>query len=351
MRKLYFYGILFILAFGLSCGESKNKDIPSPKLKVLIIDGQNNHYIWPKTSMIMGSYLEQTGLFDVKTTHMDTIWLGIKYNPNRSGTLTKYIHEFPLDSSKHVISAQPTKNSNFNIDFSNYDLIVSNLGLMVADWPDRTKRNFEKYINEGGGLVVVHAANNSWGNWEEYNKMIGLGAWDGRDSISGPYVFYNSDREIEKDHSKGVAGSHGLEHEYTITSRAPEHPIMKGLPLTWIHAKDELYDRMRGPFENATILATAYSDSEKNQQPWEPAMKGTGWNVPTLMAINYGKGRIFHTTLGHFDYSMECVGFMTTFQRGSEWAATGKVNQDIPDDFPSKDKSTSRIWTKKVGDK
>jgi type 1 glutamine amidotransferase len=62
------------------------------------------------------------------------------------------------------------------------------------------------------------------------------------------------------------------------------------------------------------------------------------------MAINYGKGRIFHTTLGHFDYAMECVGFITTFQRGAEWAATGEVTQAIPDDFPSADQSSSRSW-------
>ena len=100
---------------------------------------------------------------------------------------------------------------------------------------------------------------------------------------------------------------------------------------------------MRGPFENATILATAYSDVEKNEQAWEPILKGSGWNVPMLMAINYGQGSIFHSTLGHFDYSMECVGFITTLQRGAEWAATGEVSQEVPDDFPSMEKTSSRV--------
>ena len=71
-------------------------------------------------------------------------------------------------------------------------------------------------------------------------------------------------------------------------------------------------------------------------------MKGSGWNVPMLMAINYGQGRIFHSTLGHFDYSMECVGFITSFQRGAEWAATGAVTQEVPDYFPSQEKTSSR---------
>jgi len=347
MKKIKIYWLLSILIIAASCSKIDTKKVSNAKLKVLILDGQNNHYIWPKSTRIMMDYLEQTDLFDIDINRTDTIWLGFKYNANRPGTLKKYINEFPLDSSKHIISNEPLKFSNFDIDFNKYDLIVSNLGAMTAEWPDTTKRKFENYMKEGGGLVVVHAANNAWGNWNEYNKMIGLGAWGGRDSISGPYVFYNDDGKIQKDYSEGIGGSHGIEHEYMISSRAPEHPIMKGLPLSWLHAKDELYDRMRGPFENATILATSYSDIEKNEQSWKPKLKGSGWNVPMLMAINYGKGRIFHTTLGHFDYSMECVGFMTTLQRGAEWAATGEVTQKIPDDFPTKNKSVSRIWKEK----
>jgi type 1 glutamine amidotransferase len=61
-----------------------------------------------------------------------------------------------------------------------------------------------------------------------------------------------------------------------------------------------------------------------------------------LMVLDYGKGRIFHTTLGHDDYSIESVGFIISFLRGTEWAATGKVTIPIPDDYPSAEESTSR---------
>ena len=97
-----------------------------------------------------------------------------------------------------------------------------------------------------------------------------------------------------------------------------------------MHAKDELYSNLRGPAKNLTVLATAYAD---------PANKGTGEHEPILFTVNYGKGRTFHTVLGHvkgkFVSSVECVGFITTFQRGAEWAATGKVTQEIPADFPT----------------
>ena len=43
---------------------------------------------------------------------------------------------------------------------------------------------------------------------------------------------------------------------------------------------------------------------------------------------------MFHTPMGHADYSMACQGFYTVLQRGTEWAATGEVTVDWPDNFP-----------------
>ena len=100
-----------------------------------------------------------------------------------------------------------------------------------------------------------------------------------------------------------------------------------------MHTADELYSRMRGPGENMDVLATAYSD---------PGNKGTGHDEPMLLALHYGQGRIFHTTLGHDAAAMECVGFIATFARGAEWAATGKVTQKVPADFPTSKKTSSR---------
>lgn len=344
--KLPFIIAAVLLAAACSSGDQNQSEetAPASKIKAVILDGQNNHYVWPKTTMMMQDYLEQTGLFEVDIYRMDSVWLGIKYNQSRPEPYTSFLKTFPLDSSTYGTSRKPIKTSRFSMDFSQYDLVVSNLGENSAPWPEETQRSFEEYMNGGGGLVVVHAANNAWGNWTEYNRMIGLGAWGGRDSSTGPYVYYNEAGELEKDASAGICGSHGAEYEFVITTRAPEHPIMEGVPAEWLHTTDELYERMRGPFEDATILATAYADVEKNAPPWNPDVKGMGEHVPMLMAIDYGQGHVFHTTLGHFDYSMECAGFITTLQRGAEWAATGEVTQSIPDDFPSADQTSSRAW-------
>jgi type 1 glutamine amidotransferase len=115
--------------------------------------------------------------------------------------------------------------------------------------------------------------------------------------------------------------------------RELEHPITKGMPEQWLHAQDECYDRLRGPAENMTILATAYSAEE---------FKGTQRHEPMLMVIDFGEGRIFHTTLGHEDYSFEGVGFIVSLLRGCEWAATGEVTIPIPDDFPTAENATTR---------
>jgi type 1 glutamine amidotransferase len=102
-----------------------------------------------------------------------------------------------------------------------------------------------------------------------------------------------------------------------------------------MHAADELYSKMRGPGENMTVLATAFSD---------PANRGTGHDEPMLMTLSFGKGRIFHTTMGHDPEAMSCVGFITTLLRGTEWAATGKVTQKVPADFPTADKVSTRTF-------
>ena len=115
--------------------------------------------------------------------------------------------------------------------------------------------------------------------------------------------------------------------------RVKDHPITKGLPDFWLHSKDECYSQLRGPGENMTILATA-ADT--------PELQKEGRNEPILMTIDYGKGRVFHTTLGHDTEAFEGVGFITTFLRGSEWAATGDVTQKIPKDFPAKNKAEGR---------
>ena len=263
------------------------------ELKALIIEGQNNHGNWPQTSQMMKSYLEETGHFDVEI----------------------------------VRTAPKGTDPTFKPDFSKYNVVISNYN--GAAWPAETQQAFVKYVKTGGGFVVIHAANNSFGDWAEYNEIIGLGGWGGRNEKSGPYVYYTDDGKLKRDESAGRGGSHGAQHEFTVVVRNAEHPVTKGMPSSWLHMKDELYDSLRGPAENINILATAYSPGTKRHEPM-------------IFTVEYGKGRVFHTPMGHGNDSQSCVGYITTLQRGAEWAATGKVMTEIPKDFPTADATSSR---------
>lgn len=136
--------------------------------------------------------------------------------------------------------------------------------------------------------------------------------------------------KLQKDNSAGIGGSHGEQHVYVLCSRKPDHPITHGLPNYWMHIHDELYDRMRDPANIKDVLFTAFSDESTG---------GSGREEPLIFTVEYGKGRIFHTMLGHAGESlkdnkaMQCTGFQITLLRGAEWAATGKVTQKVPMDF------------------
>ncbi len=262
-------------------------------IQVLLIDGQaaGVYHQWKLTTPVLKKELEDTGLFTVT------------------------VATSPESPSGDF--------SNFHPDFTKYKVIVSNID--SPDWPADLKTQFEQFISNGGGLVIVHAADNAFPNWTAFNQMAGIGGWRQRDEKAGPF-WYFQDGKLVSDPTPGSAGQHGLRLPYRVDTRAPQHPIMKGLPTAWMHYADELYGKMRGPGQNMTVLATAHSD---------PANRGTGHDEPMLIALSFGKGRIFHTLMGHDVAALSCVGFMTTFQRGTEWAATGKVTQKIPTTFPT----------------
>jgi type 1 glutamine amidotransferase/uncharacterized protein GlcG (DUF336 family) len=297
MKRAFFVVLLAILSTTALCAAPFP---PNAKpIRVLLLDGESGgpYHDWQLTSAVMKKEIEDAGIFHVTVA-----------------TSPRFGEDF----------------SNFKPDFSSYQVIVLNYD--APDWPADLREQFEQYVKNGGGLVVVHAADNAFPNWQAFNEMIGIGGWRGRSEKSGP-LWYFKDGKLLSDNSPGSAGSHGNRLPFQVETRAPEHPIMKGLPQVWMHAPDELYATLRGPGQNMTVLATAHSD---------PNNHGTGHDEPILMVLKYGKGRIFHTTMGHDVTALSGVGFITTFQRGTEWAATGRVTQKIPADFPTADSVSYR---------
>ncbi len=270
-------------------------------LETLILTGINGAHWWQGSSDALKEILENSGLFRCDIA---------------------------------VMNGSPDAVAPDSLDFSKYALVVSNH--VPGDWPDRAKMNLENYVKNGGGLVLLHGATLAFAKWPEYNRMMGLGAWMNRNEKDGPYVYWK-DGAFVRDETPGWAGYHGRQHAFTVVHRKPEHPILKGLPVEWLHFKDELYGKMRGPAENMEILATAYDDPDENF-----GLGGSDRHEPVLWTVRYGEGRVFVDVMGHAGddvpaiYALECTGFQVTFLRGCEWAATGGVTQAIPEDFPTK---------------
>lgn len=267
------------------------------KIRVVLIDGQNNHK-WEATSPFMKKVLEDTGRFSVD------------------------VSTFIDPKNKRY---EGLKIVNFPPDLSKYDVIVSNYN--GNSWPKDFNDQFDEAVKSGKiGLVIVHAANNSFGGWKEYNQMIGLG-W--RNKKFGDRIKVDeSGKEIRVPAGEDLDTGHRYSGPFTIVVRDDSHPVTKGMPREWLHANDELYDNLRGPAQNMHILATAIA----------PKGKGTGVHEPMIFTISYGKGRVFHTPMGHDLNGMRCVGFVATLLRGTEWAATGSVTLPLPSDFPTPDK-------------
>ena len=227
-------------------------------IKTLLMTGANNHD-WRRSAPFMKKMLEDTGLFEV-----DMIT-----DPG----------EFLKDAAK----------------LKPYALLL--LDFNGPDWDDDAKANFTAAVEGGIGLASIHASNNAFIGWKEFESMIGL-LW--RDGCT-----------------------HGNYHEFKVAVRTGSHPITVGMGDFMI--RDELYAGLVNPqgvpFQ---VLATAYSIPEQN---------GSGKDEPAAIALNYGKGRVFQSILGHAARGIagdplptfENGDFQRLLIRGCEWAATGSV--------------------------
>jgi len=271
-----------------------------PKIRVLIVDGINNHD-WKTATHGLTEILTRTGLFtvDVSTT------------PPREAPSSAW------DTWRPV--------------FAKYQVVVNNFNggdsLKGVQWPAPVEASLESYVVAGGGLVSYHAANNAFTPWPAYNQMIGLG-W--RPASFGTGIAIADDGSVVYiPQGTGHGPGHPANLDFQIHVRDTHHPIAQGMPPVWIHPFEQLTHGQHGPAEGLTILTYAHSPL-------------TNQNEPMDWVRDYGYGRVYTTMLGHTWAgdpcpNLDCVGFQTLLARGVQWAATGRVSIPIPLDFPSPD--------------
>lgn len=286
-------------------------------IKVLIVDGQNNHNYKAMTPF-MKAQLEKAGYA-----------VEVSTSPPRAAGAAKNETPEQKDAREKKNAGLKEEWEKWRPRFTDYKVVISNYN--GEKWPDDVSKAFESFVSGGGGFLCIHAANNSFEGWKEYDRMIGLG-WRG--AKYGDRVFYNDAGELQRAKAgEGPGAGHGQQHEFKVLIRDAGHPITMGFPLEWKHTQDELYHGQRGPAENMRILASAFNDKAKG---------GTGVHEPMVWVIPYGKGQVVTNVLGHENgKSLQCAGFVALVNRSVEWLATGRVTTPVPADFPTVDKTSS----------
>jgi uncharacterized protein len=251
-------------------------------IRVLIVDGQNNHD-WRATTPAMRKMLEEAG-FSVAVA---------------------------------TVPPEGPERERYAPSLDDYDVVLGNftdIGGRPA--PRRFFDNLAEWVAAGGGFVPVHAATAGMEHLPKYVRMVGLG-W-GSPQRGDRLVVDDAGQVIRTPPGEGRGTGHGSLSPIDVTLWA-EHPVLEGLPRTW-HLRDELWFAARGPAEQLTVLATGYSpQTEKNE--------------PILWTVDYGEGRVFVKLLGHDTNTMQDSFFRTTLLRGCQWAATGEVTLPIPPDM------------------
>ncbi|MCK0157292.1 ThuA domain-containing protein [Cellulophaga sp. F20128] len=277
----------------------KVRDIVAPKkISVLIVDGLSNHQ-WETNTKYLQQILEATGKFNVSVSTC----------PNQQ--------------------KNPNDWENWNPDFKKYSVVIQTYNNIFKEndlqWPVHIKRSFEKYVDEGGGVYIYHSASNAFKGWAAYNEMIGLG-WRNKDS--GLAVTINDKEELEIiPKGEGENSGHGPRTDPLIT-RIGDHPIHIGMPKTWKAADVEIYKYLRGTTKNLEVISYA-----KDQK--------TALNFPMEWTVNYGKGKVYCSTYGHFwknqDWppSMRCVAFQHSMVRALQWLSGTEVENFVEADFPT----------------
>lgn len=105
---------------------------------------------------------------------------------------------------------------------------------------------------------------------------------------------------------------HGANHAFEVVNLQPAHPVMRGFPDRWPNAPDELYQILK-IWPDAIPLGRGVSTKEAEQV--------------CIWVNTYGRARVFGTTLGHSNATMEHPVFLDLVTRGLLWVC-GRLGED-----------------------
>jgi type 1 glutamine amidotransferase len=168
-----------------------------------------------------------------------------------------------------------------------YDLVILHFQTWEQPGPGPSAReNLKKFVENGKGVALVHFACGAWyGEWPEFEKLAGR-VWFGPNPGPG----------------KSQHDPHGT---FRVEFPNPEDPLVRG--MTPFETQDELYTCLTG---SHPIKVVAHAKSKLDGQYY-----------PMAFTSNYGKGRTFHSVLGHDQKALSIPGVQELYRRGCAWAA------------------------------
>ena len=141
-----------------------------------------------------------------------------------------------------------------------------------------------------------------------------------RDSGVGAVILHGAVHSYRRSTTRAwgeLMGAFSLRHDsqrpLTVETVAKDHPIMRGVPASWVTIPEELYELER-VWPTMVPLAQAYSQESKK-------------TYPLMWTNTHGKAKVFVTSLGHNTPMMADPVYLGVVSRALLWT-TGHLQDD-----------------------
>lgn len=198
----------------------------------------------------------------------------------------KHFKQFASKAGFDVSVSQDHNDLRGDGDFKRFDAIV----FYTSGNPPLNKEALLKYVREGGALIGIHAATDSYKDWPEYVKLMG-GAFTGHGCNDKDLVLKIEDKN---------------------------HPATKMFGAEWV-MHDEMYQVNKFSRDNVHVLISVDTKKSAEESLKAHNMK-KGGDYPVAWTNTEGKGRVFYTSPGHREDIWTNAKYQQHVIAGLKWA-------------------------------
>lgn len=183
---------------------------------------------------------------------------------------------------QHDKSAEETKSKLSQPDWhEGYDVVIYNI-CHAKETDGAFVDSITKVHHEGLPAIAIHCSMHSY-HW----KIPGKKSWNDMLGVSSP--------------------NHGPKSKIKIDCVDCDHPVMKNLPKSWTTPEGELYN-IKEIYDSTKVLANGTRTEKGDTTP-----------IPCIWVNQYGKAKIFATTLGHHNSTMQTPEYLNLIANAVSW--------------------------------